>query len=50
MEEKLLYMNGNLSEGESFVEMDFSEDMNMVFYRVLFFFFIFKYINWEDMV
>lgn len=50
LEELLFYMNGIFSEGESLVEMDFSEDMNMILYRLLYFFYLFKYINREDVV
>lgn len=50
LEELLFYMNGIFSEGESLVEMDFSEDMNMILYRLLYFFYLFKYISREDVV
>lgn len=50
MEEKPPYMNGNLSEGESPVETDSSEDMNMAPHRVPPPPPLSKYTNREDMV
>ena len=50
MEEKPPYMNGNLSEGETPVETDSSEDMNMAPQRVPPPPPLSKYTNREDMV
>lgn len=50
MEEAPPYMNGNLSEGESPVETDSSEDMNMAPHRIPPPPPLSKYTNREDMV
>jgi len=50
MEEKPPYENGNLSEGESPVETDSSEDMNMALHRIPPPLPLSRYTNREDMV